>query len=171
MELGKSRSHDIHCFCGGQARMNCRCVTEDFISMNDLFFIPERAAICMKGQHTQSAMFPADNHSVCSIANRREDGSWFQVYLQWSWIEAQFWERLGSAGNSISLNYWFTAGKASRASSWVLRYQKKKTHTAASEIFQSFRKSKLMVSKDNQLLSVCVCKAKRQNIKWLLCCC
>jgi hypothetical protein len=42
---------------------------------------------------------------------------------------------------------------------------KKKTHKAASEIFQSFTKSKLMVSKDNQLLSVCVCKAKRQNIK------
>ena len=37
--------------------------------------------------------------------------------------------------------------------------------TEASEIFRSLTKSKLIVSKDNQLLSVCVSIAKRKNIK------
>lgn len=86
--------------------------------MDDLFFIPEVAEICVKVQYVQSAKFPADDHSVCSIT------SWFEVYLQRRRMEAQIWERLGSAGNSISLNYWFTAGKASRAASWLLRYHK-----------------------------------------------
>ena len=125
MELRGSRGQDIHCVCGGQARINSRCVTQDLISMDGLFFIPEGADIWVKVQYIQSAKFPADDlTSVCSIANRRKDESWFQVYVQWGWMEAQLWECLGSAGNSISLNYWFTAGRASRAASWLLRYHK-----------------------------------------------
>jgi hypothetical protein len=75
MALGVSRGQDIHCFCGGQARINFRCVTEDFISIDGLFFIPEGADICMKGQYIQWAMFSAVDHSVCSIANHRVNGS------------------------------------------------------------------------------------------------
>jgi hypothetical protein len=74
MELRGSRGQDIYCLCGVQARINSRFVTEDFISMDGLFFILEGADICVKVQYIQSAMFPADDQTeICSIANRRED--------------------------------------------------------------------------------------------------
>jgi hypothetical protein len=73
MELKGRPVPDIHCFCADQAQINSRFVTEDFISKDDLFFIPEGADICVEVQYIQSTMFPADDHSVCSIANRRED--------------------------------------------------------------------------------------------------
>ena len=70
-----SCGQDIHCVCRGQARIKCRCVSQDFIFMDDLFLTPESGDICVKVQYIQSAIFPAGDHSVCCIADRREDES------------------------------------------------------------------------------------------------
>jgi hypothetical protein len=75
MEVRGSRGQDIHCLCGGEDRTKSRSVTEDFISTDSLFFTAEGKDMCVKVQYIQSAMLPADDHSVCSIANRREDES------------------------------------------------------------------------------------------------
>ena len=168
MELRGSRGQDIHCDCGGQARINSRWVTEDLISMDPFLYTGGCRHLSESPVHSigevpcgrpnlslQYCKPPKGWKLISGICAVRLNGG---AIVGMSWLSRKFHQL-------ELLIYCWESVKGGQLTAKVPQ-----NSTAASEIFRSFTKSKLIVSKDNQLLSVCASNVNRWNIKWLLYC-
>ena len=146
MELRGSRCQDIHCFCGGQARINSRRVTEDFISMDGLFSIPEGADICVKSPVHSIGDVPCGR--TLSLRYYKSPRGWWKLIQGKSTVKLNGGTVLGTSWLSRKFHqlelliYCWESVKGGQLTAKV-----PKNSAEASEIFRSFTKSKLIVSK------------------------